>query len=661
MIKMKIALGALLMAFALTPASAVKKTQNPPKAGQAGKAGKANDSAKGGKSVKLGTAVKGGKGVKADKVIRSGKAGKAGKAAVAAKHDAKAQPDSAAPAELKAPAAERRQDHSLDMQRSRFFTALWRIDPESAISAGKFDTAAILTIPDSSSREQKLIFIDAWLTRFAKFDARQLSARQRTDLALLINKLNADRWRLTSLREFEWNPAAFNIAPPLDAILNTEYAAQPQRLRTLLKRIANVPAYYQAARAGIVDPTREHTRLAIGQSAGVATLLGELERVALASILSPVEKQLYTQRIGAAQAAVDAYVLWLGKLDNTFDLAGARPFRLGKDLYEQKFAYDLQSSTGPGELYQKALGAREQVLLDMNGLADELWSKTMGDAAKPAGREEKIAMVIDKLSANHVAPADYLPEIRRQIPLLRDWVGRQDLLALDPKQALLVREAPLYQRGLADAGIKAPGPYRAQDLTYYDVSPLDHDMPGQAESKLREYNQWILQISTMHETVPGHFAQMVYANRSESIVKSLFGNRAMMEGWAAYGERMMLESGYGENTPEMRLMYSKWHLRSISAAILDHGVHVLGMTQEQALAMLTRQAFQSPREAAENWRRAQLTSVHPSASYSGYSEIMELREQRKQALGNRFVLKDFHQQVLSYGSAPVGVIKELMQ
>ena len=123
----------------------------------------------------------------------------------------------------------------------------------------------------------------------------------------------------------------------------------------------------------------------------------------------------------------------------------------------------------------------------------------------------------------------------------------------------------------------------------------------------------------------------------------------------------MLESGYGENTPEMRLMYAKWHLRSIAATILDYGVHVLGMTQEQALAMLTRQAFQSPREAAENWRRAQLASVHPSASYSGYSEIMEWREQRKQALGNRFVLKDFHQQLLSYGSAPVGMIKELMQ
>jgi hypothetical protein len=655
MIKIKIALSALLMAFALTPASAAKKAHNSPKAGQAGKAGKANDSGKGGKSAKAGKAVKGGKAVKADKAMRPGTA------AIAAKHDAKAQPDGAAPAELKAPATERRQDHALDMQRSRFFTALWRIDPESAISAGKFDTAASLTIPDSSSREQKLVFIDAWLTRFAKFDARQLSTRQRTDLALLINKLNADRWRLASLREFEWNPAAFNIALPLDSILNTEYAAQPQRLRTLLKRIANVPAYYQAARASSVDPTREHTRLAIGQSAGVVTLLGELERVALASILSPVEKQLYTQRIGAAQAAVDAYVLWLGKLDNTFDLAGARPFRLGKDLYEQKFAYDLQSSTSPGELYQKALAAREQVLLDMNGLADELWSKTMGDAAKPFGREEKIAMVIDKLSANHVAPADYLPEIRRQIPLLRDWVSRQDLLALDPKQALLVREMPLYQRGLSDAGIKAPGPYRAQDRTYYDVTPLDNDAPGQADSKLREYNQWILQLSNMHETVPGHFAQRAYANRSESIVKSLFGNRAMMEGWAAYGARMMLESGYGENTLEMRLMYSKWHLRSIAAAILDYGVHVLGMTQEQALAMLTRQAFQSPREAAENWRRAQLTSVHPSASYSGYSEIMDWREQRKQALGNRFVLKDFHQQLLSYGSAPVGVIKELMQ
>jgi uncharacterized protein (DUF885 family) len=153
----------------------------------------------------------------------------------------------------------------------------------------------------------------------------------------------------------------------------------------------------------------------------------------------------------------------------------------------------------------------------------------------------------------------------------------------------------------------------------------------------------------------------VYANRSPSLVKSLFGNGAMVEGWAVYGERMMLENGYGDNAPEMWLMYSKWNLRSVTNTILDYSVHVLGMQQPEAIDLLVRQAFQTRQEAVEKWRRVQLTSVQLTSYYSGYEQIMELRERRRQQLGERFDLKEFHDQFLSYGNAPVKMISELMQ
>jgi uncharacterized protein (DUF885 family) len=321
----------------------------------------------------------------------------------------------------------------------------------------------------------------------------------------------------------------------------------------------------------------------------------------------------------------------------------------------------VQASVSAEQMYQKALAAREQLLQRMDALADELWTKTMGTAAKPADRTAKIGMVIDRLSSNHVAPQDFFAEIRREIPVLQDWVIKNNLLTLDPQKPLVVRETPLYQRGVAGASIDAPGPYRPQDRTYYNVTPLDGLTPEQAESSLREYNQWILQILNIHEAIPGHYAQLVYANKSPSLIKSLFGNGAMIEGWAVYGERMMLESGYGDNTPEMWLMYSKWNLRTVTNTILDYSVHVLGMTEAQAMDLLVRQAFQTKSEATEKWHRVQVSSVQLTSYFSGYSEIMELREERKQALGPKFVLKDFHEQFLSYGSAPVKTIKELMQ
>jgi uncharacterized protein (DUF885 family) len=124
---------------------------------------------------------------------------------------------------------------------------------------------------------------------------------------------------------------------------------------------------------------------------------------------------------------------------------------------------------------------------------------------------------------------------------------------------------------------------------------------------------------------------------------------------------MMLDAGYGDNAPEMWLMWCKWNLRSVTNTILDYSVHVLGMTEEQAIDLLVRQAFQTPQEAVEKWRRVQLSSVQLTSYFSGYSDIMELREKRRRELGERFDLKQFNEQFLSYGNAPVRVISQLMQ
>jgi uncharacterized protein (DUF885 family) len=630
MMKTKIALAVLLASFALAPASA--KTSKP-----------AKGKAKAAKVVKSKTN-------KPKAPVRKGSK----KAAVATAAAASAV--AAAPV---ANASEKRLDRRFDTMSMQYLTALWRVDPEGGIYVGKFDQAANLTIPDAATRAKKLAFAGEWLDKFSKLDTRQLSPRQRTDLALLVNKLEKDRWNLTTWREYEWNPALYNVAQPLDLILNTEYAAKPQRLRTILKRLAGVPDFYAAAQASITKPTREHTQLAIAQTPGTIAVLADLGKAAQESILTVQEKAIFAQRIANAGTAVLAYVDFLTALDkNTTDF---RPFRAGRELYEQKFALEIQSSSSAEQTFRKAMATREELLARMDTISDELWPRYMAGVAKPRDRFQKIGMMINKLSERHVSRENFLPEIRRQIPALQKFVTEKNLLTLDADKPLEVRETPMYQRGVAGASIDAPGPYRPKDKTYYNVTPLDGLSAEQAESSLREYNEWILQILNIHEAIPGHYAQLVYANRSPSLVKSLFGNGAMVEGWAVYGERMMLENGYGDNAPEMWLMYSKWNLRSVTNTILDYGVHVLGMQQPEAIDLLVRQAFQTRQEADEKWRRVQLTSVQLTSYYSGYEQIMELRERRKQQLGERFNLKEFHDQFLSYGNAPVKMIAELMQ
>lgn len=557
-------------------------------------------------------------------------------------------------------AANKKADQGFAQVKTAFLAALWQQDPDMAMAAGRYQDANKLVLPNQATRDAYVAFADNWLDQLGKVNADALSAKEQTDLALIRNYLNGARWYLTQFREFEWNPTQHNIAGSFDAILNTDFAPKAKRVLAAIQRLQAVPAYYAAAKDSIKNPTPEHTRLAIKQSAGAITVLAGLEKAAAQEKLTAKDKQVLEDGLKNARVAVNDYVQFLEGLEKNLDPATARSFRIGKNLYEGKFSADIQTSLTAEQIYQRALTAREEAHNNMEKLADQLWDKTMGAQAKPADRVKKIAMVIDKLSDKHVAAKDLYPEIRKQIPQLEKWIRDHDLVSLDLKKPLVVRETPEYQRGISVASIEAPGIFRPNDKTYYNVTPFDGQPPEQIESTLREYNHWVLQILNIHEAIPGHYTQLQHANKSPSVIKTLFGNGAMIEGWAVYSERMMLESGYGDNTPEMWLMYYKWNLRAVCNTILDYQVHVLGMTESEAKDFLMNQAFQTKVEADGKWLRVQYTSVQLTSYFSGYSEILEFREQLKKQQGDKFKLKQFHEQFLSYGSAPVGMIKKLM-
>ena len=235
-----------------------------------------------------------------------------------------------------------------------------------------------------------------------------------------------------------------------------------------------------------------------------------------------------------------------------------------------------------------------------------------------------------------------------------------DLVDLDPTRPLIVRETPVYQRGVAGAGVETPGPYDPTANTYYNVTPLDGYAPEQAESYMREYNDWMLQLLSIHEAVPGHYVQFVHANKNPSPVKSVFGNGALIEGWAVFGERMMLDAGYGGGTQEMWLAWMKWNLRAVCNTIIDVEIQTGDLDHDKLVTFLMHEAFQSEAEAEEKWRRATLTQVQLVTYYDGYAEITALRDEERARLGKDFSIKNFNNRFLSYGNAPVRYIKQLM-
>lgn len=544
----------------------------------------------------------------------------------------------------------------------KFIEQFWQQNPGYAVYVGFYKYDDQLPVLNKAEILKQTEFYRSNIRRLASFDPAALNRSNASDFYILKNQLESGLFDLEEYQSFRWNPANYNVAGVFGVILNTDYKTKEMRLQSIYKRMANIPAYYQAAINNITTPTIPHTELAIMQNTGALSLFEKsIAQAVESSALSDQEKSDYSIRLTESVAAINGYISWLEtRLEQLKTNGDAKDFRIGAELYEKKFGLDIYSSLSAKELYNKAQLDKTRVHGEMTKIADTLWPKYFADTKMPDDKLVAIKQLIDHISVKHVDRDDFVSSIREQIPTLEKFVIDHNLLEMDPNKPLVVRETPEYQRGFAGASINAPGPYDAQANTYYNVTPLDNFDDEQAESYLREYNHWLLQILNIHEAVPGHYTQLVHSNKSKSLVKSIFGNGAMIEGWAVYTERMMLEEGYGDFEPELWLMYYKWNLRVIMNSIIDYSIQVEGLDEESALDLMMNQAFQEEAEARGKWKRATLSQVQLTSYFTGYSEIYSLREEVKAKLGDDFDLNKFHNEFLSFGSAPVPIIREMM-
>ena len=549
------------------------------------------------------------------------------------------------------------QDSLFTMYKQTFVEDLWKIYPGWASSQGYHHYDSVLVVPNDENRQKELAFFRENSALLKKLDLSTLSDNNKTDYYMIENQLNLNEWAIDSLKSYEWDPSYYNVCERFAEMLNNKYDSLDTRLHNFYLKMKNIPAYYEAAKKNIKNPTIEHTKLAIDQNlGGISVFEADLKDALAKSYLEIAEKEQITTRANEAILAIKGYAAWLKNLKTE----APRSFRLGKELYMKKFEYDIQSGYTADEIYKKAIRHKAELHEQMFAITNQLWSKYLIGKKMPKNKLEAIKMMIDKISLHHVKADSFQAAIEHQIPLLIEFIKQKDLIYIDPSKPLVVRKEPAYMAGVAGASISAPGPYDKNGNTYYNVGGLSGWDKEQAESYLREYNDYILQILNIHEAIPGHYTQLVYANQSPSIIKAILGNGAMIEGWAVYTERMMLENGYGNNEPEMWLMYYKWNLRTTCNTILDYGVHVNNLSKDEAMHLLIDEAFQQKTEAEGKWKRVSVTQVQLCSYFTGYTEIYEFREELKKKMGDKFNLKQFHEKFLSYGSAPVKYIKQLM-
>ena len=556
---------------------------------------------------------------------------------------------------------ERTEDARFESLSKEFLREYLRAHPSDATCVGEHRYDRELENMSRAAIDAELASFKSYLERLESVDETKLSGDNRIDAEVLKNAIRFEILETEDLRSSETDPMLYTsfLGNSIYYLLARDFAPLGTRLDAAAARLAKFPAAIEQAMANLSNPPKIRTETAISQNRGVMALVkndlaGEAAKVPGAS--KQMEK--------AAGPALEALERFQDFLEKDLLNRSLGEIRLGRPLYLRLSACVLQTDKSPEEIVASAYGEIDRVHDDMYELAAPLYAQMTG--AKPlvnplgADRIRIIKAVLDETSKDHPKPPDILDACKAAFAEASAFVREKGILTI-PTEPFEIIQAPEYSRGASIAGLEAPGPLDRELKYYFLVSPVPEDFDRErTESYLRKYNSDMIRLVTIHEAMPGHYVQLAYGNRNPSIVRGVWRNDAFSEGWAVYCMDLMTSLGFRGGDPKLKLQWEKFYLRTITNAIIDSGMHREGMTEKEAVKLLTEDAFQEEPEALLKWRRAGLSPAYLSTYFVGYQELRALRREAEERAGAGFVLKDFHERLLSQGALPPRLAREAL-
>jgi uncharacterized protein (DUF885 family) len=534
-----------------------------------------------------------------------------------------------------------------------------RANPEDATELGDHRFDADLTDYSSDARTKDLVTQKEFRDKLNAVDGSQLTGANNIDFQILKKNIDYEIFKAEQLRDADWNPLVYmqSLANSLYLLVARDFAPAEKRIPNLRQRMEKIPRVIAQAKANLQHPPRVHTETAIEQTQGAINLVRE----GLSPLLNSapqMNKELAPLQEKTA-AALEDYKKWL---QNDLLPRSDGDFRLGAEKYRKKLRFALASDLSMEEIMKRAQADLQQTQTAIYETALPLYKKSFPDAdsATLADKHKVTAAVLDKLAEQHPDDGAVVPYAQKILGEATDFVKQHNLVTI-PNVPLDVIAMPEFKRGVAIAYCDSPGPLDKNGKTFFAVAPTPKDWSKERkESFFREYNNYMIRDLTVHEAMPGHYLQLAHANEfhAPTLVRAIFRSGTFIEGWAVYCEQVMAEQGYGG--PEVKMQQLKMRLRAIANAILDQSIHAGNMTEQQAMDLMTKEAFQQEGEAVAKWKRARLTSAQLSTYFVGATEHLDLRAAEQKKLGDQFNLKKYNDQVISNGSPPVKYVRELM-
>lgn len=576
-----------------------------------------------------------------------------------------ALPGSAIVAKPAAPAAASAQDAAFEALGKRFLDGMARLRPTYATYLGDHRFDAEVDDLSAAGRGREVAALKRTQAALARIDRSKLSRENQVDAALLANELAYQLWTIETLKPHEWDPQGANesLSGGLYLLAARDFAPWPQRLRAAIARMEKTPQLFQQMRASLV-PARVpevFAKTVAQQNSGVLQI-AEGMLAPHKGELPAADQKRFDAALATLKTAVADQQKWL---DTVLVPQAKGDFRLGAERYDQKLRFALVTDLTRPEIKARALKAKADARAEMYAIARTVLAGKPNAPALPASptpdqQQKAIEAALELTYAKHPARGGVIAEATKTLQQATAFVRAKNLITV-PDTPVQIIEMPKFRQGVAVAYCDSPGPFEKQLGTFFAVSPIPEDWSdAQAESFLREYNDYMIHDLSVHEAMPGHYLQIAHANEYPSMLRAVLASGPFIEGWAVYAEGMMADQGYLNGDPLFKLTVLKMRLRSITNTLLDIGIHTEGMTEAQAMELMMQGAFQQEREAAGKWTRARLSSTQLLSYFVGYSEHLELRAAAEKREGAAFDLKRYNDAVLAHGSPPVRYVRALM-
>jgi uncharacterized protein (DUF885 family) len=494
-------------------------------------------------------------------------------------------------------------------------------------------------------------------------DRYKLKAHPWVDYAVVSNYIGRALFKLEKERAYETNPTLYveMLGTALHTLMVHEYAPASERYKHLIGRVQKIPAFIDQAKTNLKVSPEVWTEVAIDENQGVINLVARV-------IPSGIPAELKGDYDAAAGPALEALRGFDDYLKNDLTKRNQYDWRLGKQLYDEKFKVMLNTDKTPGQLLQEAEAALKTTYDKTIEMAKPMHRAIYGGQRPPnnlAMMREVLEVVADD---NRLRSGDqFVDQIRKDLDELSSFVVDAGVVNVPKRDNLQIIETPEFMRGVYSvAGFVGAPPMRPELSAFYWVTPIPSDWPRQRTvSKLREYNLFKLKLLTAHEAIPGHYLQTEFSNEgttdpeapdpvpeSSRLLRAAFADPSYAEGWASYIGQVVADAGYQEGSDEFQINWLKEQLRVQANMILDIRMHTMDMSDDDARVLLREQAFQETEEARGKILRAKLTSAQLPLYYHGWQEWIRVRDHYQNETTD-FSPTSFHDKALRNGAAPL--------